>query len=89
MTETMLDRMAKAIALSDGYTIEQLNQYRDEPRVCPMPEYRANARAALQAIREVDATTVGAVFSFPDQPEAKKAARDFTAMIDVILKEKS
>jgi hypothetical protein len=54
MTETMFERMAKAIALSDGYSLEQLNQYRDDPRVCPMPEYRSNVRAVLQAIREPD-----------------------------------
>lgn len=85
MTETTFERAVKAVALSDGFTAKELSTMRGDPRLDSTPEYEAIVRAVLQAIREVDATTVGAVFSFPDQPEAKKAARDFTAMIDFIL----
>jgi DNA gyrase inhibitor GyrI len=90
MTDTMFERMAKAIALSDGYSLEQLNQYRDDPRVCPMPEYRANVRAVLQAIREPDDAMEEAGFTALKAEQSANTpggtcAVVFTAMIDSIL----
>jgi hypothetical protein len=50
---------------------------------------REIARAALEAIRVPDRAALGEVYHDPDGPEARDLSRDFTAMIDAILNEKT
>lgn len=79
----MLERMARAIAGSDGYSADELDRMAGDPRLDPMPEYRINARAALMAMRvpDTEIAEVGMIAGgFTGYADVA-----WTAMIDAIL----
>ena len=96
MTETMLERAVKAVALSDGFTAKELSTMRGDPRIDPTPEYEGIVRAVLQAIRDGLPESVIRAGDNADYfcSEGIKISRMidyggiqtvFTAMIDAIL----
>ncbi len=92
---TMLEKMARALAMSDGYSEKEINASLGDPRLDVMPLYTDQARAALQAIREPDDIMVEAGHysadwtTYQDAGEARESAKLVWAeMIDSILNEK-
>lgn len=86
---TMLDKMARAMAVSDGYSEAQIDASRGDQRLNVMPEYIINARAALKAIREPSVEMICAAWTKADIDDAVNPAAAWPAMIDAILNERA
>ena len=90
----MVERVARAIAESQGYRVEAIKAMMYDDRVTPSwQEFLDDARAAIEAMRDCDAGTPAmlvsgkkALFSCSDDPELEDARKCWQAMIDEALK---
>lgn len=48
----IIEKAARALAVSDGYSEDELDMMAGDARVDPMPEYRQNTRAVIRSLRD-------------------------------------
>ena len=91
--ETMIERVARAIAENQGYKVDALKAMTYDDRVTPSwQEFLEDARAAIEAMRDCDAGNARmllagkrALLSCSDDPEFDDARGCWHAMIDAAL----